>query len=180
MSEYKTIASKTLFENSFVRFVADRVSHKDKKKDYYYLISPVEAVATLAITSEGKIILVQQYRHPIHEIIFDLPAGSLRAGEKPIEGALREFEEETGFFPKHLQKLGYYNQFPGILQAGTHLFFAKDLIPTQQNLDPGEDLEVHAKTVEEVLGWVLTGNTVDGSLQLALLLALEKGLIPHN
>ncbi|MBE9525124.1 MAG: NUDIX hydrolase, partial [Chloroflexi bacterium] len=143
----------------------------------YYLVSPVEAVATLGLTSNGNILLVEQYRHPIQEVIFDLPAGSLNSGEKPIDGARREFEEETGFFPNHIELLGYYNQFPGILQAGTHLFFAKNLTPTQQNLDPGEELEVHDMPVNDLVDWILSGKTVDGSLQLAILLALKKGLI---
>lgn len=178
MAKYETIASKTLFENPFVRFLADRVQLKDQKKDFYYLVSPVEAVATVGLTAAGKILLVRQYRHPIQEVIFDLPAGSLNPGEDPLDGARREFEEETGFYPDHIEPLGYYNQFPGILRAGTHLFFAKDLTPTRQNLDPGEELEVHRKSIDEVLGWILNGGTIDGSLQLAVLLALKKGLMP--
>ncbi len=180
MSDHKTITSKIIFENSFFRFVADRVQHFDHEKDYYYIVSPVEAVATLGLKSDGAILLVKQYRHPIREVIFDLPAGSLKPGELPIDGARREFEEETGYFPNHIEALGYYNQFPGIIQAGTHLFFAKDLVPTQQDLDPGEELEVHTKQVNEVVNWILNGNTVDGSLQLAILLALNKGLITHK
>jgi len=179
MSDYKTISSKTIFEHPFFRFMADRVRHKDQKKDYYYLVSPVEAVATLGLTADNDILLVQQYRHPLHEVIFDLPAGSLNIDETPIDGARREFEEETGYYPNHLEALGYYNQFPGLIQAGTHLFFARDLILTRQNLDPGEVLVVHSKPIDEVLGWVLNGSIIDGSLQLALLLALNKGLLPQ-
>ncbi|MEN8171254.1 MAG: NUDIX hydrolase [Chloroflexota bacterium] len=177
MADYKTIASKIIFEHPFFRFMADRVQHKDHKKDYFYLVSPVEAVATLGLTAENNILLVEQYRHPVNEVIFDLPAGSLNSSEAPIDGARREFEEETGFYPNHLEALGYYNQFPGIIQAGTHLFFAKDLSPTRQNLDPGEVLKVHTKPINEVLDWVLNGNIIDGSLQLALLLAIKKELL---
>jgi len=177
MSDYETIVSKIVFEHPFFRFMADRVRYKDQNKDYYYLVSPVEAVATLGLTTKNDILLVQQYRHPVNKVIFDLPAGSLNISEAPIDGARREFEEETGYYPNHLEALGYYNQFPGIIQAGTHLFFAKDLTPTRQNLNPGEVLIVHSKLIDEVLDWVLKGNIIDGSLQLALLLALQKGLL---
>jgi 8-oxo-dGTP pyrophosphatase MutT (NUDIX family) len=63
-------------------------------------------------------------------VIYDLPAGHLAPGEDPVQGACREFEEETGYYPRHIEKLGYYNQFPGVLRAATNLFFASDLLPT--------------------------------------------------
>jgi ADP-ribose pyrophosphatase len=101
----------------------------------------------------------------------------LNPGEDPLNGARREFEEETGFYPQHIERLGYYNQFPGTLRAATNLFFACDLQPTRQNLDEGEFLEIVFKPVEEILDMILAGEIIDGSLQLGILLALAKGLL---
>jgi len=58
----------------------------------------------------------------------------LNPGESPLEGARREFEEETGYFPRRIEPLGTYNQFPGTLVAFTHLFFATDLGPDPPKL----------------------------------------------
>ena len=107
----------------------------------------------------------------------DLPAGRLNPGEDPLDGARREFEEETGYFPQHIERSGYYNQFPGTLRAATNLFFAKGLVPTKQNLDEGEILELVDLPVQDVLAMILSGEVIDGSLQLGVLLALQKGLI---
>jgi ADP-ribose pyrophosphatase len=95
------------------------------------------------LTSAGEIVLTRQYRHPVGRVIYDLPAGSLNPGESPLEGARREFEEETGYYPNHIEPLGYYNQFPGVLRAATTLFFASDLLPTHQHLDEGEELDMY-------------------------------------
>jgi ADP-ribose pyrophosphatase len=182
MFEYKLISSQILFDHPYAKVIVDTLEHEGVEHPYFYLTSPVDAVATVSLTIEGCIILTRQYRHPVGQVIYDLPAGHLEPGENPIQGARREFEEETGYYPRLIEKLGYYNQFPGVLRAATNLFFATDLIQTNQNLEPGEVLETVHMPVEEVVGMILNGDIIDGSLQLGVLLALHKGLleVPGN
>lgn len=171
------LASKMLVDHPMVRLMEDTLEVGGKLKKYYYLISPVEAVAVVGLTDDNRILLTRQYRHPVGKVIYDLPAGRLNPGELPLDGARREFEEETGFYPDVVERLGYFNQFPGAQRAATHLFFARKLTPTRQNLDEGEYLDVVPKPVGEVLNWILNGEVLDGSLQLGVLLALQKGLV---
>ena len=176
--DYKVVDQVVLFENPMAKIVIDTLEYGGMRRKYFYLASPVEAVATVGVTTDGNLILTRQYRHPVGRVIYDLPAGRLNPGEDPLEGARREFEEETGYYPRQIEHLGYYNQFPGMLRAGTTLFFARDLEPTRQNLDEGEELEIVLKPVQEVLAMILAGELIDGSLQLGVLLALQKGLLP--
>jgi ADP-ribose pyrophosphatase len=180
MSNYRVISSQILFDHSWARIVVDTLEAGGKNRPYFYLESPVEAVATVGLTAIDEIILTRQYRHPIGQVIYDLPAGRLEPGEDPTEGARREFEEETGFYPNQIDKLGYYNQFPGTLRAGTNLFFATDLTPTAQRLDEGEELEIVFMPIGELLSLILSGEIIDGSLQLGVLLAYFKGLLPKR
>lgn len=175
--EVRVIATKTLFDHRGVTIIMDTLEISGVQRSYFYLASPVEAVATVGLTANGEIILTRQYRHPIRQVIYDLPAGRLNPGESPLDGARREFEEETGYFPNHIEKLGYYNQFPGTLRAATNLFFARDLSPTHQHLDEGEELEIVLLPVRQVLEMVLNDQMIDGSLQLGVLLAYHKGLL---
>lgn len=177
MSEAIVKAQKVIFDHPVVRIVVDQVEYRGRTQRYIYLDSNINAVATLGLTDKGEILLTRQYRHPIRQEIYDLPAGKLEPGEEPLDGAQREFEEETGYHPQEIIPLGVYNQFPGMLHATTHLYFARGLIKTSQHLDEGEYLEVEAVPVGELVTRVLDGEFIDGSLQLALLLALQKGLI---
>ena len=177
MTGYKIIESQILFDHPYAKVIVDTLEYEGSQHPYFYLISPVDAVATVSLTNEGSIILTRQYRHPVGKIIYDLPAGHLEPGEDPIQGARREFEEETGYFPRCIEKLGYYNQFPGVLRAATNLFFATDLVQTSQHLEPGEILETVHLPVDEVLNMILNGSIIDGSLQLGVLLAFQKGLL---
>jgi len=178
MSDYKIVSSQTVFDHPKARILVDTLEQQGKQRTVFYLVSPVEAVATVALAPGGELILTRQYRHPVGRVIYDLPAGRLNPGEDPLAGARREFEEETGFYPCHMENLGYYNQFPGTIRAATNLFFASDLLPSRQNLDEGEELEIVMKPVQEVLAMILAGELIDGSLQLGVLLALQKGLLP--
>ncbi len=177
MDDYIVVDTRTLFDHPGVKIVIDTLEHNGKRRRYFYLAGPTNAVATVGLTKTGEIILTRQYRHPVGKVIYDLPAGRLNPGESPLEGARREFEEETGFYPDRIEKLGYYNQFPGALRASTTLFFASDLRPTHQHLDEGEELDIVLKPVGEVLEWIVSDEIIDGSLQLGVLLAIQKGFI---
>ncbi len=175
--DFKLVKSQVLFDNPYARVILDTLEYDGVERPYFYLTSPVEALATVSLTEQGCIILTRQYRHPVGKVIYDLPAGHLEPGEEPLHGACREFEEETGYYPNRIEKLGYYNQFPGVLRAATNLFFATDLVQTAQHLEPGEVLETVHKPVGEVVQMILSGELIDGSLQLGVLLALQKGLL---
>lgn len=178
MDTPRVLSTKTLFDHPYATIRIDVLDLEGGPRPYFYLASPVDAVATVGLTADGCLLLTRQYRHPVSQTIYDLPAGRLEPGEAPVDGARREFEEETGYKPGEMVSLGYYNQFPGMLRAGTHLFFARDLTRTRQHLDEGEVLEVAAVPVADVLVLVLSGAVLDGSLQLGVLLAHAKGLLP--
>jgi len=177
MSEYTIKESRALFDHPWVRICHDTLEHQGKRLDYFYLTSPVEAVNIIGLTDANEIILTHQYRHPISKTIYDLPGGRLNPGEEPMDGARREFEEETGFYPRHIEYIGSYNQFPGMLRAATNLYFASQLQRTEQRLDEDEELDIELKPLSEVLAMILGNELIDGSLQLGVLLALQKGLI---
>jgi ADP-ribose pyrophosphatase len=176
-NDYRVANRRILFDHPYAQIVVDTLEHEGRSHRYFYLASPVEAVATVGLTPNGDILLTRQYRHPIQAVIYDLPAGRLNPDETPIDGARREFEEETGWYPNRIEPLGRFNQFPGTLRAFTNLFFACDLIHTGQRLDEGEILEVVRMPVQEVIEMILAGSLIDGSLQLGVLLARQKNLI---
>lgn len=175
--QVQILATQVLFERMNVRILVDTIKSADSTRPYFYLEGTTGAVATVGLTTDGQLVLTRQYRHPLRQIIYDLPAGRLNPGEEAVDGARREFEEETGFYPEHIEVLGEYNQFPGTLRVATTLFFACSLRPTRQNLDEGEELEVVLMPVSQVLEWIAANQFIDGSLQLGVLLARIKGLL---
>lgn len=182
MENWDILATEYLLDSPWVKIIRDRLRHRDggEERDYFYLTSPNDAVANVALTDDGYVLLTRQYRHPLRRGIWDLPAGAMQPHEDPSEAARRELEEETGYRAGEMIPLAYFNQFPGSMRVGTHLFLARHLDWVGQRLDPGEELKVVAMPFHQALEMVLNGEVVDGSLNLGLLLVAQKGFVPPN
>jgi len=176
MDRWQTTERKIAFDHPWVRMIVDTITRDEISKQYTFLESPVDSVATVAVTADRRIVLTRQYRHPFESVIYDLPAGRAEPGEQPVASAQRELEEETGYRPGKIVPLGRMSPFPGSLKVTMHLFFASELTPGAQRLDEGEELEVRLRPFDEVYAEALEGKFIDASLQLGVLLARAKGL----
>jgi ADP-ribose pyrophosphatase len=178
MDIYKIVTTKIMFEiPERLRIIHDTLEHNGRRFPYVYIEGPAGGAATVAVDDQNRLVLTRQYRHAVRSTIYDLPAGRLNPGEDPLLGARREFDEETGLYPNTFKPLGFFSQFPSTINVGTTLFFARDLVPTKQKLDVGEELEVVRLPLAEVLQMITRDELIDGSLQLGVLLALQKGLL---
>ena len=108
------------------------------------------AVTVLAITAEDKVLLVRQFRKPCERVLVEIPAGKLEPGEEPLASAKRELEEETGYQAREWQHLNSFYTSPGFADELIHLYVARDLVKTAQNLDQDEFLDVLEVSADEL------------------------------
>ena len=139
------------------------------------------AAAVLPVTSEGKILMVRQYRNALNRYTLEIPAGKLDAPDEPkIECAYRELEEETGFRTEKLEYLMSINTTVAFCDEAIDIFVAHNLIPSHQHLDEDEFVNVKAYELAEVIeveAWELkdleemiyTGKITDGKTIAALM-----------
>ncbi len=128
------------------------------------------SVAILAFVSRDRIILLEQYRPVIGKWHLEIPAGTLNEGEDPVECAIRELEEETGYTPKKLYKLGGFYLSPGYSTEYMHIFVAEDLVPGRAHPEPSEVIKLRDTSIEEAISMVKKGIIDDAKTVLALLL----------
>ena len=125
-----------------VSFRRDEIILPDDRKGHReYLIHP-GAVGILAFASPQRILLVKQFRYPVGEFTFEIPAGKLTKGEDPLACVARELEEETGYVAKKVQKLASFWPTAAFSNEIIHLYVAEELTPTQMNPDDDEFLEL--------------------------------------
>lgn len=127
------------------------------------------AAAVVPVTDEGKILMVRQYRNALDRETLEIPAGKLDDPNEPkIECAYRELEEETGFRTEHMEYLISVNTTVAFCDEAIDIFVARDLIPSRQNLDEDEVIEVEAWEVEALLDLIFTGKMTDGKTIAAI------------
>jgi ADP-ribose pyrophosphatase len=114
------------------------------------------AVVIIPITSEGKILMVKQWRRAVGKILIELPAGTLEEGEPVAVCAQRELQEETGYKSNELISLGGFYSAPGFCSEYLHLFLALELEAEPLEPDSDEAIDVISVTLSEA--WDLIKN----------------------
>ncbi len=124
----------------------------DGRKVIREVIEHPGSAAIVPFITQDEIILLQQYRYPIKETIYEIPAGTLDKGETFIACAGRELEEETGYRAGTLEPLIILYPSPGILNETMHLFKATNLVKTQTNHQIDESIKgsIHVKLSDAV------------------------------
>lgn len=119
----------------------------------YFVVELPVSVCAMAITEDGNVILVNQYRHPVGEILTELPGGFVDTGEDPDKAIARELLEETGYKFDAIDYVGKVAGNPGLLTGYTHLYLAREgKKVAKQSLDDNEQIDLLLVPVEDVRG----------------------------
>jgi ADP-ribose pyrophosphatase len=122
------------------------------------------------VTDDGKVILVRQFRHPIGQLLLEIPAGKLDKGEQPDDCARRELEEETGYVASQLHRIASTYTTPGFTNEIIHIYLATGLTATAQNPDEDEFLAIECYDREQIQQMIAAGELQDAKTLLGLLL----------
>ena len=134
------------------------------------VVERADSVAVVAAHPDDRVVLVRQFRAPARSSLLELPAGTVDAGEDPLETAQRELAEETGLEGGSWRTGPVFYTSPGFLRERIHLFFARDLELGEPSPDTGEELELVRWSTAELhsrLGEIEDGKTLAGLLLYA-------------
>jgi len=179
MKKFEEITTQTtpIYKGKIVHLQVDDVTLPNGKSAKREIIKHPGAVAIIAITNEGKLVMVEQYRKALERSIVEIPAGKLESGEEPIHTARRELEEETGYGAHQFKYLQAFATSPGFADEIIHLFVATDLyhIENSAELDEDEFVELLEVSLEEAQAMVADGRIYDAKTAFAVLwLALQQ------
>lgn len=124
------------------------------------------SVVIVPVTDAGEVVLVRQYRHAIGRFAWELPAGSLKAGEDVDRAAVRECHEEIGLIPSQIQRVGSFFPTPGYCDEEMHFFKASGLrtpgaADEDAHQDEDEDIEARPFPVATARTMMKSGEIVD-------------------
>lgn len=133
------------------------------------------AAAVVPVTDRGTILMVRQYRNALERYTLEVPAGALDSVEEPgIVCAKRELEEETGYFSENLEWLLNIRTTVAFCNEKIEVYVAKNLIPSKQNLDEDEYVDVEEYTIEELKEKIYRGEIEDSKTISAILAYADR------
>jgi len=172
--EPEVLQSDLAFEGAVWDVRDDRVRYGDGEIRRQY-VAHTGAVAILALDDQGRVLLIQQYRHPIRHRDWELPAGLLDVpGEEPLEAARRELAEEADLTASQWEPLVASWTTPGGNDEFIHIFLATGLSDAETphaREDEEADIRVEWVPLADAVDAVLAGRMRNGILSLGVMAA---------
>src|SRR5690625_4890985 len=169
--EEKTLRTEKIFDGKIISLQVDDVLLPNDQTSQREIVKHSGAVAIIPMTSDRKIVFVEQYRKPLEKSIVEIPAGKLERGEHPEVTAIRELEEETGYTTDHLTFVTSFYTSPGFADELMYMYLADELKPLEQLIlgDEDEFVEKVMLTLDEAKRYMEEKRIQDAKTAYALL-----------
>ena len=169
--QVKRVKRELIKHGAILDMYEDTMELPDGKQETWDFISHRKgAAAVVPVRGDGKILMVKQYRNAIDRMTLEIPAGSRDSvTEDTRVCAARELEEETGFKTEKLEYLLSLNTTIAFCDEAIDVFLARNLIPSEQHLDPDEEIEVEEWELSDLLDLIYSGKMTDGKTVASIL-----------
>lgn len=157
----KIIKEDLVYKGSFLNIYNKEVILPNGSPYKRDVVNHPGATAIIAFLNEENILLVEQYRLAIDQVLLEIPAGKLNKNEETIECARRELQEETGYLAKDLEYLGKIVTAPGFCDEIIYLYKATNLVAGEKNEDEDEFTNVKILNINKVKEMIRSGEIID-------------------
>jgi ADP-ribose pyrophosphatase len=171
----RRLSTKVVFDGKLLKVRSDTVRLPDGGTAGREWIEHPGAVAVLAVTDAGELVMERQFRYPLGRDMIEVPAGKIDPGEDPLATAKRELAEETGYSASEWSHVATIHLAIGYSNEHIEIYLAKGLKQDRAKLDDEEFLEVFTLPLADALAWVREGKITDSKTVSSLFWA-EKVL----
>lgn len=168
------LSTETIYEGRLFKVIKEKVRiHNGQERPREIVVHP-GAVALVVIDNDGKLIMVRQYRRAAGRVLLEIPAGTREPNEDPETCAVRETQEETGYRPRKVERLGGFFSAPGFCTEFLHCYLLTDLEDSRIAGDVDENIEVAHMTLEEAIAAIWAGEICDAKSICGVLMYAQR------
>ena len=157
----KVLSSTTIYEGPIFGIRRDEVIEPSGVRTSREVITHPGSVVVLPVLPDGKILLIQQYRHATRQSLWELVAGRMEPGETPKAAAARELIEETGFRAKRFREFLDVFPTPGFLEERMFILLAEGLTAGEAEPEDDEKIVSRAYGRKQLEQMIRTGKLRD-------------------
>ena len=158
--EEKTISSERIYEGAIINLRRDEVTVQNGTS-YREIIEHNGGAVLAAVTDEGKMVMVRQYRKPAGRVMLEVPAGKIDSGEEPLSAAIRELKEETGYTATEVKFMTSFYPSTGLEQG-------------EPDPDENEAIDIEEMDVEDLFSMIMKGRINDAKTLVAVMMVREE------
>lgn len=165
------IVSEQIFKGQIVDLSVRTITLPNGKTATREIVKHRPAAAAMAINSENKMLLVEQWREPIKDLTLEIPAGLIdETDASPLDAMKRELNEEGGLKAEYWEKVSEFYSSVGFCDEKMYLFYCDTLtrLEDKRNLDEDEFLTTHWYSLSELKQLLSEGKIVDAKTIYAI------------
>jgi ADP-ribose pyrophosphatase len=171
--ESRVLSSQQIYDGKAIKVHVDTVLTRSGRKTTREIVDHVDCIVAVPLDEDNNVIMVEQYRDAVGKRLLELPAGGIDFGEQPIDTVRRELQEEIGYFPGKIEKIGGFYPSPGYNTEYLYLYLATDLVQSRLEAEDTEEIEVVRVPVSKILELIASGDICDAKSIIGLLRILE-------
>ena len=166
-------SNKRVYSNEYIELYEDLLSIDGIKK--VYIRGKRKNYSTIVpFISDNEILMIKSYRHLVDSIQFEIPSGYIEDGETPMDAAIREFKEETGYNTNNILFVGEYTLDYSMFEQKGYIYAAYDIEKNnEQNLGIMEYIKIDTLTIKQLKEMLLNGKILNAASIVALYRTLD-------
>ena len=167
--EEKTLKSEKIYDGAIINLRRDKVTVQGGTS-YREIIEHNGGAVIAALTEDKKLVMVRQYRKPADKVMLEVPAGKIDPGEKPLDAAVRELKEETGYTAAKVEFLTQFYPSVGYSEEVLYLYLCTGLTPGETNFDENEAIDIEEVELDRLFKMAMSGEIDDAKTLIAILM----------
>jgi len=142
---------------------------RNVERDFVVIAAP-DWCNIIALTPDGQLVLVRQFRYGTNEFSLEIPGGMIDPGEAPVAAAIRELLEETGYVGTNAHVIGTVQPNPAIQNNRCHFVLIENAeLRASVGWDHDEEIAVQLAPADEVIAWARSGKITHALVVAALM-----------